>query len=94
MDFSPCKIFTFLLFQALLNPNSHHHGRLFAKCHQIPSLRDKFSRLCKFFHNKKFKLNCSYVHAVVVTRVASSLEAGGLPGYPISSLVEINVMKS
>jgi hypothetical protein len=34
------------------------------------------------------------MYAEVVTRVASSLEAGGLPGYPESLFVEINVMKS
>ncbi len=31
------------------------------------------------------------IHAEVVTRVAGSLEAGGMPGYPES---KINVMKS
>jgi hypothetical protein len=34
------------------------------------------------------------IHAVVVTRVAGSLEARGLPGYPESLLDEINMMKS
>ncbi len=33
-------------------------------------------------------------HAEVVTRGAGSLEAWGLPGYPESLCVEINVMKS
>ncbi len=33
-------------------------------------------------------------HAEVVTRVAGSLEAGGLPRHPESLVVEINVMKS
>ncbi len=33
------------------------------------------------------------IHAEVVTRVAGSLEAGGLPGYPESLVVEINMMK-
>ncbi len=30
------------------------------------------------------------IHAEVVTRVAYSLEAGGLPGYPESLFVEMN----
>jgi hypothetical protein len=34
------------------------------------------------------------VYAEVVTLVAGTLEAGGLPGYPKSLFVEINVMKS
>jgi len=34
------------------------------------------------------------MYAEVVTRVASSLEIGGFPGYPESLLVEINVVKS
>jgi hypothetical protein len=32
--------------------------------------------------------------AEVVTRVAGSLETGGLPGYPEELFVEINMMKS
>ncbi len=32
------------------------------------------------------------IHAEVVTRVAGSLEAVGLPGYPEVLFVEINVM--
>jgi hypothetical protein len=34
------------------------------------------------------------IYAVVVTRVAGSLETVGLPGYPEVLFVEINVMKS
>ncbi len=34
---------------------------------------------------------CGCIHAEVVTRVAGSLEAGVLPGYPESLFVEINV---
>jgi hypothetical protein len=34
------------------------------------------------------------IYAEVVTRVAGSLEAGGLSGYPEVLFVEINVMKS
>ncbi len=34
------------------------------------------------------------IDAEVVTRLAGSLEAGGLPGYPKGLVVEINVMKS
>jgi hypothetical protein len=34
------------------------------------------------------------MYAEVVTRVAGSLEAGGLPGYPKVLIVEINVVKS
>ncbi len=34
------------------------------------------------------------IYAEVVTRVAGSLEAGGLPVYPESLVVEINVIKS
>jgi hypothetical protein len=34
------------------------------------------------------------IYAEVVTRVASSLEAGGLPGYPEGLFVEINMVKS
>jgi hypothetical protein len=36
----------------------------------------------------------SIMYAEVVTCVAGSLEAGGLPGCPESLFVEINVMKS
>jgi hypothetical protein len=36
----------------------------------------------------------SFNHAEVVTCVAGSLEAGGLPGYLEVLFVEINVMKS
>jgi hypothetical protein len=43
---------------------------------------------------KKNKAPHSDMHAEVVTRVASSLGAGGLPGYPECLFVEINVMKS
>ncbi len=34
------------------------------------------------------------IYAEVVTHVACSLEAGGLPGYPECLFVEINMMKS
>jgi hypothetical protein len=34
------------------------------------------------------------IYAEVVSRVASSFEAGGLPRYPESMFDEINVMKS
>jgi hypothetical protein len=34
------------------------------------------------------------MYAESVTRLAGSLEAGGLPGYPESLFVEINVIKS
>jgi hypothetical protein len=34
------------------------------------------------------------IYAEVVTCVAGSLEAEGLPGYPKSLFIEINVMKS
>ncbi len=34
------------------------------------------------------------IYAEVVARVSGSLEAGGLPGYPESLFVEINMMKS
>jgi hypothetical protein len=34
------------------------------------------------------------IYAEVVTHIADSLEAGGLPGYPESLFVEINMMKS
>jgi hypothetical protein len=34
------------------------------------------------------------MESLVVTHVAGSLEAGGLPGYPESLVVELNVMKS
>jgi hypothetical protein len=34
------------------------------------------------------------IYAAVVSRVAGSLEAGGLPGYPENLGVEKNVMKS
>jgi hypothetical protein len=34
------------------------------------------------------------IYAEVVTCVAGSLEAGGLPGYPECLFVEINMMKS
>jgi hypothetical protein len=37
---------------------------------------------------------CTVIHAEIVTRVAGSLEAVGLPGYPEVLFVEINVMKS
>jgi hypothetical protein len=37
---------------------------------------------------------CAVMYAEVVTPVAGSLEAGGLPRYPESLFVEINVMKS
>ncbi len=33
------------------------------------------------------------IYAEVVTCIASGLEAGGLPGYPEYSFLEINVMK-
>ncbi len=33
------------------------------------------------------------MYAEVVTRVADSLEAGGLPGYPECLVVEINKLK-
>ncbi len=36
----------------------------------------------------------SVMYAEIVTRVASNLEAVGLPGNPESLSVEINVMKS
>jgi hypothetical protein len=39
------------------------------------------------------KVDTAPIHAEVVTRVAGSLEAGGLPGYPESLVVEINAMK-
>jgi hypothetical protein len=35
-----------------------------------------------------------YIYAEVVTCVASILKAEGLPGYPKSLFIEINVMKS
>jgi hypothetical protein len=38
-------------------------------------------------------LLCLTIYAAVVTHVAGSLEAGGLPGYPKRLLVEINGMK-
>ncbi len=41
-----------------------------------------------------FQIDFIFIHAEVVTRVAGSLEAEGLPGYPESLFVEINVMKS
>ncbi len=34
------------------------------------------------------------IYAEVVTRVAGGLDAEGLPGYPKSLFIEINVMKS
>ncbi len=34
------------------------------------------------------------MYAEVVARVAGSIEAGGLPGYPEVLFVEINVVKS
>jgi hypothetical protein len=34
------------------------------------------------------------MYAEVVSRVAGSLEAGGLPGYPKVLFVEINMVKS
>jgi hypothetical protein len=37
---------------------------------------------------------CTVIHAEIVTRVAGSLEAVGLSGYPKVLFVEINVMKS
>jgi hypothetical protein len=43
---------------------------------------------------KSSTLTNNYIYAEVVTRVAGSLEAGGLPGYPKVLYVEINVMKS
>jgi hypothetical protein len=41
-----------------------------------------------------YKPEYTFIYAEVVTHVAGSLEAGGLPGYPESLVVEINVMKS
>jgi hypothetical protein len=43
------------------------------------------------FKRKNLFLKLLNINAEVVTRVTSSLEAGGLPGYPKS---KINVMKS
>ncbi len=42
----------------------------------------------------RFKTFLKRIYAEVVTRVASSLEAVGLPGYPEVLFVEINVIKS
>jgi hypothetical protein len=44
--------------------------------------------------DKVIKISGIIIHAEVVTHVASSLRAGGLPGYPEVLFVEINVMKS
>ncbi len=41
-----------------------------------------------------FKMSQDNIYAEVVTRVAGSLEAEGLPGYPESLIDEINVLKS
>ncbi len=41
-----------------------------------------------------FKISQDNIYAEVVTRVAGSLEAGGLPRYPESLVVEINVLMS
>ncbi len=37
---------------------------------------------------------CRHMYGEVVTRVAGSLEAIGLPGYPEVLIVEINMVKS
>jgi hypothetical protein len=51
-------------------------------------VRNKFCRL-----QYLWCFDLPRIHAEVVTRVAGSLEAGGLPGYPEVLFVEINVTK-
>jgi hypothetical protein len=53
--------------------------------------------MCRQIGHKKPFLYKKDIYAEVVTRVAGvagSLEARGLPGYPESLVVEMNVMKS
>jgi hypothetical protein len=69
------------------------------KMHQVIKGRPKPVRNGHLFSlNPKFKkiqiATRVTTSSEVVIRVAGSLEAGGLPGYPEVLFVEINVMKS
>jgi hypothetical protein len=47
-----------------------------------------------YFWIERVVVDCTHIHDEVVTCVAGSLEAVGLPGYPEVLFVEINMMKS
>ncbi len=64
----------------------------------VERLDEKFTNYNEIAAYRDFRCFCHFlkewIHAEVVTTVAGSLEAGGLPRYPESLFVEIKVMKS